>query len=428
MKTEGNENKKIKMTKSVKWTLIALSIVIVAVAVLIATGVIPLSKSTEETQPTTTETESLVTTTQGDETTTQTETTTTKTEKHSDKETIDVSKFTDEYVRIIEQHQEALNNPDEQPFPDPIYKKYSIYDIDNDGVPELLIRTGESESEHAYFVYTIKDKKAIQVGEFKASNAKLFEKPNENGMLALSNSAYRISIKNGKVVSEYICKKSEMTAKKLKADKELKSVDAIDFSLLFDVMGDKGTQNALSKEEAKKLFIKANNLYNGWIIYGRSARKCMDDSDGIYIGDNINKEISYFTHYRIVSDEYKSKDELEAALSSTFTKLVYKEIFDARYVTAYGKMYAVANIGEGGDWTATKVQIEMISANNSVCKFRINGFYTDEEIKNGYGSEYTPKGKNLEYTMYKINGNWLIHTDWFIVNEQIYDDNAVWVD
>lgn len=195
------------MTKSVKWTLIALSIVIVAVAVLVATGVIPLSKSTEETQPTTTETESLVTTTQGDETTIQTETTTTKTEKHSDKETIDVSKFTDEYVRIIEQHQETLNNPDEQPFPDPIYKKYSIYDIDNDGVPELLIRTGESESEHAYFVYTIKDKKAIQAGEFKASNAKLFEMPNENGMLALSNSAYRISIKNGKVVSEYICKK-----------------------------------------------------------------------------------------------------------------------------------------------------------------------------------------------------------------------------
>lgn len=219
-----------------------------------------------------------------------------------------------------------------------------------------------------------------------------------------------------------------MTAKKLKADKELKSVDAIDFSLLFDVMGDKGTQNALSKEEAKKLFIKANNLYNGWIIYGRTARKCMDYSDGIYIGDNINKEISYVTHYRIVSDEYKSKDELEAALSSTFTELVYKKCFDVYYATVDGKMYAIANIGEGGDWTATKVQIEMISANNSVCKFRINGFYTDEEIKNGYGSEYTPKGKNLEYTMYKINGNWLIHTDWFIVNEQIYDDNAVWVD
>lgn len=426
MKTEGNE-KKMKMTKSMKWVLIALSIVIVAVAVLVATGVFPLSKDAEE-QTTTTGNTSSVSTTQNDVSTTQTETATAKTENNSVKESIGASIFTDEYVGVIEQHQKAVNNPDEEPFPDPIYKKYSVYDIDKDGAPELLIRTGKSEAEYAYLVYTIKDKKAIQAGEFKAANAKLFEISEENGVFAVSNSVYRISLKNGKVVSNYVCKKSELTAQKLKADKELKSVDVIDFSLLFDVVGDKGTQNALSKEEAKKLFIKANNLYNGWIIYGRTARKCMDYNDRIYIGERINNSQDHYTHYRIVSDEYKTKDELEAALNSSFTKLVYKEAFDTYYTMVDGKLYCMLEVGDGGDWSATKLQFEMISANNSVCKFRINEFYTDEEIKNGYGGEYAPKCRNIEYTMYRINGKWKIHTDWFGFNEQIYNDKAIWVD
>lgn len=109
---------------------------IVVVAVLVATGVFSFPKDTEE-QTTATGNTSAASTTQNDVTTTQTETTTAKTENHSAKESIDSSSFTDEYVGVIEQYQKAVNNPDEEPFTDPIYKKYSVYDIDKDGAPSF---------------------------------------------------------------------------------------------------------------------------------------------------------------------------------------------------------------------------------------------------------------------------------------------------
>lgn len=107
----------------------------------------------------------------------------------------------------------------------------------------------------------------------------------------------------------------------------------------------------------------------------------MDYNDRLYIGENINNSQDHYTHYRIVSNEYKTMDKLEAALSSGFTKPVYKEFFDTYYTIVDGKLYCMPEVGDGGDWTATKVQIEMLSANNSVCKFRINVIIRMRKLK-----------------------------------------------
>ena len=169
-------------------------------------------------------------------------------------------------------------------------------------------------------------------------------------------------------------------------------------------------------------------MYMGWIIYGREARKCEDKNDSIQYGTDFPVGSSYPTHYRIVSKEYKTKDDLDKALNNSFSKFVYKEIFDNAYVMQDGKLYCRIEVGDGGDWYPSKLKLEIISANNSVCKFKISEYFTDEEISNGYGTDESGlHTADRKFTMYKINGKWLI-TEKFSANEQIYNNNVQWLD
>ena len=336
----------------------------------------------------------------------------------------------DEYVKILEQYQEPVDVIYNEKF----YPTYTVYDVDKDGTPELMIKIGSCEADHAYKIYTVKSENAVLLGDIPGSHTALYGKDGENGML--SQNAYqgselikKISIIDGKISEETVSSRAiGNNGSYTELDNHLEEVETIDYSLLYDVMGDKGTDKALSKKEVKELFIKANNMYMGWIIYGREARKCEDKNDSIQYGTDFPVGSSYPTHYRVVSEEYKTKDDLDKALNNSFSKFVYKDIFDSAYVMQDGKLYCRIEVGDGGDWYPSKLKLEIISANNSVCKFKISEYFTDEEISNGYGRDESGlHTADREFTMYKMNGKWLI-TEKFSANEQIYNNNVQWID
>ena len=52
--------------------------------------------------------------------------------------------------------------------------EYSIYDIEKDGIPELLLKTGEGEAEYEYCVYTVAGNELKQIGKFSGFHSSLF--------------------------------------------------------------------------------------------------------------------------------------------------------------------------------------------------------------------------------------------------------------
>lgn len=92
-----------------------------------------------------------------------------------------------------------------------VYNVYSLYDIDKDGIKELLVEEGTCEADYMYQVYTIQNKKSVYLGETSGWHSAFYEDENGGtekyiicvqGLMGVED-MYHISIVNGKVVTEY---------------------------------------------------------------------------------------------------------------------------------------------------------------------------------------------------------------------------------
>lgn len=90
------------------------------------------------------------------------------------------------------------------------YNIYFKYDIDKDGVDELLVEEGTCEADYRYQVYTIENGASVYLGEIPGGHSMLYADEaggkEEYILLVMGHMGYesvsKISIKNGKVVEE----------------------------------------------------------------------------------------------------------------------------------------------------------------------------------------------------------------------------------
>ncbi len=66
------------------------------------------------------------------------------------------------------------------------YGEYSVYDIDNDGVRELLLKEGTCEADYMYHVYKLNGNKAQDVGTFTGAHSMLYGNEDGAGIIAVS--------------------------------------------------------------------------------------------------------------------------------------------------------------------------------------------------------------------------------------------------
>lgn len=92
------------------------------------------------------------------------------------------------------------------------YNDYYLYDIDGDGVKELLLQEGTCEADYMYQVYTIANGSAVYLGELSGGHTVFFEDTEgENGSSILVMQAHmgyerisRVTLSNGSLSEEEI--------------------------------------------------------------------------------------------------------------------------------------------------------------------------------------------------------------------------------
>lgn len=92
------------------------------------------------------------------------------------------------------------------------YNDYYLYDIDGDGVKELLLQEGTCEADYMYQVYTIANGSAVYLGELSGGHTVFFEDTEgENGSSILLMQAHmgyerisRVTLSNGSLSEEEI--------------------------------------------------------------------------------------------------------------------------------------------------------------------------------------------------------------------------------
>ena len=86
---------------------------------------------------------------------------------------------------------------------------YLLYDIDKDGIPELITKTGTCEADYTGTVYTCKSGEAVKTGEFGLGHAALYTDPGKNGIIVWwghmgAAGGVRYSLTDGQISSEQI--------------------------------------------------------------------------------------------------------------------------------------------------------------------------------------------------------------------------------
>lgn len=92
------------------------------------------------------------------------------------------------------------------------YNDYYLYDIDKDGVKELLLQEGTCEADYMYQVYTIENGEAVSLGELSGGHTMFFEDTEGgNGSSILRMQAHmgyerisRVTLSNGSLSEEEI--------------------------------------------------------------------------------------------------------------------------------------------------------------------------------------------------------------------------------
>ena len=85
----------------------------------------------------------------------------------------DLSGWKDEYKNILKTTEKEVRAEQGDLYYD-IFNEYSIHDINNDGMPELLVYSGTCEADWKLTVYTCKDKNSIKTGEVSFSHGVLY--------------------------------------------------------------------------------------------------------------------------------------------------------------------------------------------------------------------------------------------------------------
>lgn len=93
-------------------------------------------------------------------------------------------------------------------------ESYVFYDINKDGVKEMIVDDGLWEADRRYHVYTIVDGYAEGVGTFYGGHSSLAHIPNENGVLVMWGhmgyaAARRVEMINGRLVEKTVLQSRE---------------------------------------------------------------------------------------------------------------------------------------------------------------------------------------------------------------------------
>lgn len=117
---------------------------------------------------------------------------------------------------------------------------YALADIDKDLIPELIVRTGESEVEYMFDLYKYKasDEKAELIGNIGAGHSVLYEMNNEKYLLSVyAHMGYetvaKVFIEDGKIKYEQISQRENLTNEEYtKGDKIVELYDLNDTSVI----------------------------------------------------------------------------------------------------------------------------------------------------------------------------------------------------
>ncbi len=138
------------------------------------------------------------------------------------------SNITEEYLNILNNHQKSHSSD--------MYKQYSVYDIDKDKNPELIIRTGTCEADAVFKIYTYKQEKATYIGEIPSSRLSLSPINDENGVYLHFHSQGWEEISKLSIIDNKIVQKEISSGHSVDSYTDLggylKEVDISDYSLV----------------------------------------------------------------------------------------------------------------------------------------------------------------------------------------------------
>lgn len=102
--------------------------------------------------------------------------------------------LTERMVRVCEENEDPGFGPEIE---------YTVYDIDKDGTPELIVKSGTCEADYIGALYSFRNGKAFQFGEeIGLGHSSLYSDPGENGIILMyahmgAAGALRISLIDG---------------------------------------------------------------------------------------------------------------------------------------------------------------------------------------------------------------------------------------
>ncbi len=139
----------------------------------------------------------------------------------------------------------------------------------------------------------------------------------------------------------------------------------------------------LTENELKEMYLKAHNLYQGWI----GSAKNMDVN-----WDKLTK-IGDADYFEVTSTEIATVDALKTEFSKYFDRELLDKEIDEYYVMHNGKMYGNSILVEGGDimWQSHNITIKTIT--DTECVFTITSSFEDSQ-------------RELDYKLKLIDGEW----------------------
>ena len=92
------------------------------------------------------------------------------------------------------------------------FDEYTVFDMDQDGIAELLVLNGTCEADYQWYVYTIEDGAAVQVGTFSGGHSMLYSNASGAGIYKLyghmgGEVISLLTLSNGAVSEEEISSK-----------------------------------------------------------------------------------------------------------------------------------------------------------------------------------------------------------------------------
>ena len=203
-----------------------------------------------------------------------------------------------------------------------LYPHYYIYDINDDGVYELITETGTCEADSIYSVYSIKDNEMIFVGDIGASNSVLTEKDGKlyRNKCHTGYQSVDLIIFDGKSVSTENIYEKEQDENYIEYGTEIKFYDYSDSSVLnrlpytyynTDKAGSDFhfTQNQIANGGTVSTDIGPLNLRNAPDLKAKILLEMPKDSFICIYGNNeewyyVSYEENNITYYGYASKQY----------------------------------------------------------------------------------------------------------------------------